>query len=375
MPSSARFNKNHGKWHRKRELSVDLLITFLHMNDEGVVTIHGVGGTPGADWCVTIAASDSNGGEYVFTEHQRDQSLPTHDDGPDAPDMKSQCEEDPAAGGDAATGRWGRRENGLSPAAEKADDDSHCQPGPMLRLNSDIMSISENDDESRCDDGEEELESEGTGRGGGREGGTSKRTVGDGKVDALSASPVEEKADRRRSTHDGRAESTRSRLHTPTPPTKKPSSFSSGGQRRSSSPVNRFAKWIVQNAHFGGRKKRGSGDNTALQDQGTGSPPPQELDKRGDVSNADCGDSGDGEGASTKKGDDAVPPASPKFKPRLARVPHVRGFVPKREVEVSMTCPLPSKLPFQPDQTEEEFDAPMFGTTVLGNSHGFDPKG
>lgn len=58
---------------------MDLLITFLHMNSEGVVTIDGVEGTPGADWCVTIVSSDSNGGEYIVTEHQRDSDPPTAD--------------------------------------------------------------------------------------------------------------------------------------------------------------------------------------------------------------------------------------------------------------------------------------------------------
>ncbi|CAM9375028.1 unnamed protein product, partial [Ectocarpus fasciculatus] len=58
-----------------------------------------------------------------------------------------------------------------------------------------------------------------------------------------------------------------------------------------------------------------------------------------------------------------------------AGMPSLNGFLPVRTAEVSMTCPLPTELPFQPEQTESEFIAPTFGTTVLGNSHGFDPKG
>ena len=43
------------------------------------MTIKGAEGTPGADWCVTIVASDSNGGEYIVTEHQRDPDAPPTD--------------------------------------------------------------------------------------------------------------------------------------------------------------------------------------------------------------------------------------------------------------------------------------------------------
>ena len=363
-----------------RELSVDLLITFLHMNDEGVVTIHGVDGTPGADWCVTIAGSDSNGGEYVFTEHQRDLSLPTHANGPDAPATEPRGEQD------HATGRGGGgREKGPIRGAEEADEERATRPGTMLRheVMTELMSIrmgendgelSSEDDDNGADD-EEKPWNKGAWRGGGREGGTSRKTDGDGNVDALLTSPGGEEADRRRrSSHDGGAESTRPPFHTPTPPAKKSNSFSSGEEHGNPSPVQRFAKWIVRNAHIGSGKKRsgggggGAGDNTAAQDRGTGPLSPHKLDKGGG--------GGGGGGASTTQGSGVMsPPGSPRFKPREGILPHVRGFVPKREVEVSMTCPLPSKLPFQPDQTEEEFDAPTFGTTVLGNSHGFDPKG
>lgn len=53
----------------------------------------------------------------------------------------------------------------------------------------------------------------------------------------------------------------------------------------------------------------------------------------------------------------------------------IRGFKATRRMTVSIAIPLPSRLPSHPQQTEEEFNTPNSGVTVLRTSHGFDPNG
>ncbi len=386
---------------KTRELSVNLLITFLHMNDEGVVTINGVDGTPGADWCVTIATSDQDGGEYLFTEHQRDQAPPAHADSPDAaPDAEPQ-----GTAADGAGDLPGRRRSGKDGAQARAEDAPKerrsMRQETMLRheVMSELMSLKmrerEDESESSCDeerpptggnvDGEGQPRRKGSfsargegpgreGRGGERKGARAGADDDAGKIGTpAGGGPAEEEAVAPgRSRHDVGSEATRPALRTPTPPAQKPSPSSSGEEQQNPSAVKRFAKWIVHNAPIGGKKKRGGGGGGSGGGGGGGGAAAR--GKRGGEAPKAGGEDDDDAGGvfSASEDEGYASPTPPRCRPRS---PRVRGFVPVRETTVSMTCPLPSKLPFQPDQTEEEFDAPTFGTTVLGNSHGFDPKG
>eukprot|EP00752_Nemacystus_decipiens_P003821 g3515.t1 len=431
-----------------KELSVDLLITFLHTNSEGVVTINGAEGTPGADFCVTIVASDSNGGEYIVTEHRRDPDA-AYADGAEADGstlLGGENEGATTSGGTADT--TDELEAGERGGSTATDPDTFETRGAesviqrferkttMLRAETMAKHLSVDVSEGGSEDSEEEglvtpkaaRGGGGGGRGGGRGGGSEVASADDeevqqehppgpntgrrGKREGRGGGGRREGAARQEEDSGGdgddaalwkehsRSESNDERQKprfTPTPPQRRSNSSGSAEDNAPGPSVaKRFAKWIVQNAHIGGGNKRGGGGRGGGGGGEGGAGRPEKakklqwtpLGKRGGGGGASSSGGSDssapsagGLGAGGDGGDERRPsatsaPSSPRTHGlRRARAVSVKGFVPVRVGYVSMTCPLPTRLPFHPDQTEEEFDAPTFGTTVLGNSHGFDPKG
>ncbi|CAM9427889.1 unnamed protein product, partial [Scytosiphon promiscuus] len=329
-----------------KELSVDLLITFLRMNSEGVVTIGGADGTSGADYRVTIASSDSEGGEYVVTEHRREEKSSSdevssldrrHDEGAGVSDLERLGSSTSDGSGRA------RSEDGSSP---RYNERSAGNSGRGERRSG--LDVEE---ERRTRHRAENLRHD---------------TIEGVNRLAGSRDEVQEGAEKGRPGSDGvtrpRSPSNRGNKislksqRSPTPPERKPSSSSRltldrSGPSLGPSAVTRFARWIVESAHIGG-KKLGRTD---------GSGGEIHTDERSTAASRD-----------TRKSRTSIMRSSFVG---LKGQAVVEGFVPARMVRVSMTCPLPTKQVVHPNQTEEEFDAPTFGTTVLGNSHGFDPKG
>eukprot|EP00903_Cladosiphon_okamuranus_P020559 g18871.t1 len=421
-----------------KELSVDLLITFLVMDSEGVVTINGAEGTPGADCCVTIAASDSNGGEYIITEHQRVPHAPGEVDVDGGNGDGNGDDGRATPGGEKKAPRFGKIQfparcddpgDRMISGSSSNPDDFEVRPAEVARhrpgdsatmlkadtiaqhLKVDVSEVGSGDDdggegsEDSEEDGEEELlpakkgsdassdreqqkprqqrqqrereqqpgsprggkgrdRGSGGGEGGGK-GGRWREEEEESRKDDGSDVVLWEEGGGSRSDPPERKQP----RFTPTPPRSKSASPSleEGGGGSGPSVAKRFAKWIVQSAHIAGKRRGGGGpDNdpkrSPRENRGGGG-------ASGGVSAAAAGDGG------SEPGGEGDQPQSRPLGVRRPRPAHVRGFVPVREGHVSMTCPLPSRLPFHPDQTEEEFDAPTFGTTVLGNSHGFDPNG
>lgn len=297
------------------------------MDTDGTVTIEGAEGTPGADWCLTIATSDSDGGEYIFTEHQRGADPPAHVDNLEFQHSKIHTVE--------------------------------------VREAEDVY------EETRSNGGE------GEGKGG-EHGGEASEHVGgrvgqedgDEVMEHVPPGPEKEGSLIRESSNPDHRSNGQSSQHggsgdphkhfcTPSPPGRNPTPVQpSQGGSTTRSPATRFARWIVQRAHKG-RKEDG---NTGGKETDRPLPP-----EDGDVSSAV------GHGPKSKEQLPATRGRSNTV--GRTKTSSVKGFKPMRTVQVSMTCPLPTKLHFHPSEREEEFDAPTFGTTVLGNSHGFDPKG
>lgn len=356
---------------KNRELSVDLLITFIHMNSEGVVIIDGAEGTPGAGWCVTIAASDSDGCEYIITEHRRDTGAPPADaDDRDSPGEGAADRCDKEDSDERAAGQ--RPGSALS----NADTFEVRDPEGGTMMNADIITkhlsvdVREVGSEGDSDGGEFQTKGSGASSCSEREQQPESGTeVGGGEQEDKAAERKEyDGGDSLRKEGCGSDPTERQPHYIPTPPQRKSNSSASEEEMSAPSVAKRFAKWIVKGAHMGGKK----GDN-AEQDKESKPPPQQEKNNGGGASEASNPD-GDGKTPSAVRGEvDPPSPTSPGV--RRSKAVSVKGFVPVRAGSVSMTCPLPTKLPFHPDQVEEEFDAPTFGTTVLGNSHGFDPRG
>lgn len=354
------------------------------MNSDGVVTINGAEGTPAADWCVTIGSSDSDGGEYIVTEHRRDADVTAAADGDD--DDRPFPDEDRASrnASDSTNGRDADRrldsESSDSDTfevrgAENVVERSVTSSATMLRaetmahhLSMDLSeTVSQADSE---EESEEEFREEGSGgvfAGGGREQPGGRE--GEGGGGERSGGPRRQ---------EGSGPDTPERRHAPFSPTPpQTTSPSSEGESSGPSVAKRFAKWIVQSTHVGGKKKRGDAESKKASKL-------SHREKEGGASgtgSGTCGGSGGGGGgkrqaaATAEEKEGGASRSSGAHGVRRPRAVSVKGFVPVRVGHVSMTCPLPSRLPFHPDPTEEEFDAPTFGTTVLGNSHGFDPRG
>ncbi|CAM9235928.1 unnamed protein product, partial [Hapterophycus canaliculatus] len=392
--------------------------------NEGVVTIEGADGTPGADWRVTIASSESEGGEYVVTEHRRDETSSPNggndhgcqQDGKEegfclerkgwrtseAPDEAQWEEGSYSDNGERSAGNGGQMQGMGDPDAE---DGRTCRTETLRHETmSAIMSIRLKEECSNAQPQEEDDSDNSEGRGqrrkeevpreeGGRRQSTDQRgSDGEGTSKPTRSRDTEDKEAQEgnpgvqgvtgsESILNGRKEDSRQPTHTPTPPERKASSSpqltsDQSGSGLASSAVTRFARWIVESAHIGGKKvgrADGSGGESRV----------------GEKSIATDGDiSPDGEEAAVAKeaaAAAAVPATGNTKKSRASTLrssfvgrkgqASVKGFQPVRTARVSMTCPLPTKLARRSDRTEKEFDAPTFGTTVLGNSHGFDPKG
>ncbi|CAM9222713.1 unnamed protein product, partial [Ectocarpus sp. 8 AP-2014] len=385
-----------------RELSIDLLITFIHQNSDGIVILDGVEGTPGADWCISIAVSNADGGQYIFTEHQKGGSDPSHENAArlSADDSVSMISEEDV----------GEEENSMPNAIDvrTAGGTNDALRPTSLRHESIAkhMSVhltegdSEDENTDKCSNkgktpsrGSKESPSirEENREGEDERGGTRNGREGEGQgiergqgaesqpkhVSIRQVGDSSSKGKNQDSTSFDEAPDRRS--FTPT----RPSFKSSFGNQRSEmgrplgSVANWFGRWLVH-AHIGGNKSRSADDGG--------------VDRDGRISRVKSAEVE----ASTQL--EPPPPAGndvPKAgrESRNARrtprrmwapglngwvrtgIPSLNGFLPVRTGEVSMTCPLPTKLPSQPEQTEDEFIAPAFGTTVLGNSHGFDPNG
>lgn len=317
------------------------------------MTINGADGTPGADWCLTIATSDSNGGEYIITEHRRFSDQPPRDDNPETKDTKS----------DAVEVRQARDVN--------EEDRNNREKG---RAGEEGQGR-ENSEQVKDGAGQEAQPEEGRGQRVQRVTtfpGASER-LGDraeqehGAESMKHASSPQEEEDNHECSNHGDSGAPREPICTATPPpgTKSTRVQPSEGRSASPSPVTRFARWIVQRATKGEEKHGNAGGKDIHR------APPENEHACSGVDNAPAG-SGRQTTSSPRRGVTLAGRLSPAGRTGPSSV---TGFKAKRMVQVSMTCPLPTKLPFHPDQREEEFDAPMFGTTVLGNSHGFDPKG
>lgn len=388
--------------HGKRELSIDLLITFIHQNSDGIVILDGVDGTPGADWCISIAVSNADGGQYIFTEHQKGGSDPSHENAArlSADDSESTVSEE---------GVW-EEENSMPNAIDvrTARDTNNTLRPTSLRHESIAQHMSvhltegESEDEntdtcskkgkksSRGSKGSPSIREENR-EGEDERGGTRNEREGEGRGigTGQGAESQPKHASIRQvgeSSSKGKKQDSTSfdeapdrRPFTPT----RPSFKSSFGNQRSEmgrplgSVANWFGRWLVH-AHIGGNKSRSADDGA--------------IDRDGRISRVKSAEVE----ASTQL---EPPPPAGNGMPKAGResrnakrtprrmgapglngwvrtgIPSLNGFLPVRTGEVSMTCPLPTKLPSQPEQTEDEFIAPTFGTTVLGNSHGFDPNG
>lgn len=341
-----------------RELSVDLLITFLHLDAEGSLIIKGADGTPGADWCVTIATSDSDGGEFIITEHRRDSDQPSHDDNPEFQDTKSEAVEVIHAqdiskehGSNRGEGRVGGEGQGIE-KLEHVKDEAR-QQAEQERSGQRAQRLTSLPEAS---------EEKGLGVEQDHGAGIIKHASSPQEEDRLNSecSNSHYNSERPSSGH-GASGALREPISTTPAGTKCTPVQPSNGRNTSPSPVTRFARWIVQRAHKG-EETHG---NTGGKD--TGRAPPENEDV--------CSDHAPGGGKQLSTPRKSMTSARRLSSAGRTGPSSVTGFEAERFVQVSMTCPLPTKLPFHPDQREEEFDAPMFGTTVLGNSHGFDPKG
>ncbi|CAM9257277.1 unnamed protein product, partial [Pylaiella littoralis] len=337
-----------------KELSVDLLITFIHMDTKGTVTIQGTDGTPGADWCVTITTSDYDGGAYIITEHQRGADPPAPVNSLECQDTKSDAvevreaedvSEKPRRGEGRKRGEGSRGEE----SEQKGDGAGQGDGGERVQ--------------HACFTPEAEIRGDGKEQGGS---GITKHAPSlpekEGSLNCESSSYHKSKL---QSSRDGGSGASHEPLCTPIPPRKNsvPVQPSKGGST-TPSPVTRFARWIVQRAHKGEKNHGNAGGKDADR------PPPLE---NGEIcSKADHNLSSRITRPTNRGGTSSAPKSS--YAGRAA-ASSIRGFKPVRMVKVLMTCPLPTTLRFHPAQREEEFDAPTFGTTVLGNSHGFDPKG
>lgn len=385
------------------------------MNSNGIVIIDGVDGTPGADWCISIAVSNLDGGQYIITEHQKGGSDPSHENAARliADDSESIVSDSESI---VAEDVW--EEEDSTPNAVDvriAGDTSDAHRVMSLRHESIAKHMSVHLTEG---DSEDETTDKGLKKGGdasrgskasapshreesgeagderegarnGREGegrGNGKEQGAESQPQRASILQVGESSSKGETQDSNRVGQSPSRFDAPgrhsfTPT--RPSFKSSSANRRSEmgrplgSVANWFGRWLVH-AHIGGNKSRSADAGDINRDGRTSrvkpakvesspqfEPPPQVGN---DTSETDRG------ARNTKRTTRRV--CTPGLNGCVrAGIPSLNGFIPARTTEVSMTCPLPTKLPSQPEQTEDEFMAPTFGTTVLGNSHGFDPNG
>ncbi|CAB1116732.1 unnamed protein product [Ectocarpus sp. CCAP 1310/34] len=385
-----------------KELSIDLLITFIHQNSDGIVILDGVDGTPGADWCISIAVSNTDGGQYIFTEHQKGGSDPSHENAPrlSAGDSESTDREedvweeensmpnaiDVRAAGDTndTLRHTSLRHESIAKhmsvqltegGSEEESSDTCLKKGKKSsRGSKGSPSIREENREGEDERGGTRNGREGEGRGIGRGQGAESQPKYASIRRVCVSSP---KGKNKGSTSFDEAPDRHP--FTPTRPLIK----SSFGNQRSEmgrplgSVANWFGRWLVH-AHIGGSKSRSADDG--------------DIDRDGRISRVKSAKveastqfestppAGNDMSKAGRESRSAIRTRRRMWAPGLsgwvrAGIPCLNGFLPMRTEEVSITCPLPTTLPSQPKQREDEFIAPTFGTTVLGNSHGFDPNG
>ncbi|CBJ32522.1 conserved unknown protein [Ectocarpus siliculosus] len=385
-----------------KELSIDLLITFIHQNSDGIVILDGVDGTPGADWCISIAVSNADGGQYIFTEHQKGGSDPSHENAArlSADDSESMVseedvweEENPMPNAiDVRTA--GDTNDTLRPTSLRHESIAkhmsvHLTEGDSEDENTDECSKKGNFSSRGSKESpiirEENRQGEDE-RGGtrnGREGEGRGIERGQGAESQPKHAPIRQVGD---SSSKGKNQDSTSsdeapdrRHFTPTRPSFKPSF---GNQRSEvgrplGSVANWFGRWLVH-AHIGENKSRSADDGSIDRDGRISRVKSAEVEANTQLEPPPA--AGNNVSKAGRESRNAKRTPRRIWAPGLngwvrTGIPSLNGFLPVRTGEVSMTCPLPTKLPSQPEQTEDEFIAPTFGTTVLGNSHGFDPNG
>lgn len=410
-----------------RELSVDTLVSFVRMDQHGLVTISGEDGTPGAGKRLTIAASDSNGGEYVITEFEhvdvpdRETSLHSDARAPDSEGLHGASDRDvedeshsknsDGYGGDngenggnegrhseanseieraKAAGAW---DGPLAPTERQQDtvfgrsQTGHLwevQPTHLANVGLSGRNLEEDGEKDEDKDADTDFDypysgidvgadsSVGKGEGGGREM-VDQRCTEAGIEGGSNGTRRDQSYNDNGNTIEAVEGRTSSRPTPMRPLRQKPQHVGGAGV----SAVKRFARSLVRSTARGvgcGSREGASNPMIKAASDGLDGPDGDAASERREDATVRAGGSKESRQGLQKERQRGKKPTR-GTSVRGGAGASIKGFRPIRQAVVSMICPLPSQLPFHPAQTEEEFVAPTFGVTVLGNSHGFDPKG
>lgn len=345
-----------------------------------MVTIEGKKNTPQAGFRLTIAVSLSNGGEFVMTEFEHAKILA---DDPTGEHEEIQRRKEALI---AAGNCWGGDRDSQIPGTNWND--------PELVVRTDAVATTKaREGRSRVEPLAQVPDKDSVGASSGGEEAKEESCSNESKAaraelvrqDATGAhgwkgrsNPHEEVMEvQALSSGDGEGDNASSNPRlTPVPPKNTLTSPLSQRFGQGVLAVKRFARSVVRSATDDSSRNNANDVTVQRGDARAANADSAEIQAEGDdiekpaLAREGRGGVATGIAAETQ---DLDPPAGTLR--RGSAGTYIKGFRPVREAVISMTCPLPSVLPFHPTQTEEEFTAPNFGVTVLGNSHGFDPNG